>query len=693
MEFSLPEIGQKPIPLPHFPTRQQAFIFRAVEYVPYGKVAEVLKTDEQTVRKAAAQMGLPEFDPGDMWLKKGCVTILRRMWHMLPYEQLLQLMETDEQGLAIMLRDEDFLYVKMQKKPDCDPLYWEELTPQQLEQTEKIRKIMEKVNLRGVKPFEFTYDVPELKFSGEEKFKTRIIYGFSGQYLHAFDMDSTEYCPDSMLEAYQKIGVNGIWTQGCLMQLAPFPFAPELSEGYELRLQRMKAFAKRLEKYGIKLFLYINEPRAMPEKFFEKYPHLRGHDYGQDRICMCTSTPEVQEYLTESVASICRAVPELGGFFTITRSENITNCYTHVKRGEDCTCPRCKNRTVAEVVSEVIGCYAKGAHSVNPNMKILAWDWAWYEHNMDIIRHLPKDVILLSQSELSVPFEIAGQTGEVVDYSMSIIGPGERAKKEWALAKECGLEIAAKVQMNTTWECSTIPSLPVYPSIEEHMAGIRDQGVSHILLSWTLGGYPSRSIAHAARYFYEHCSEIPQSDAVTKASECFVEAFKEFPFHIGTLYSGPQNAGPATPLYTEPTGYTATMTCYAYDDLEHWRSIYPEEVFEDQFRKLCEKWEEGLVLLQGEPEDETVQMAQGAYNMFRACYNQIRFYRAREAGDYTAMKQLAAEELDVTQKHLELMNKNAAIGFEAANHYYYSKGELAEKILNCKYIMEDWQGQ
>ena len=115
MEFSLPEIGQKPIPLPHFPTRQQAFIFRAVEYVPYGKVAEVLKTDEQTVRKAAAQMGLPEFDPGDMWLKKGCVTILRRMWHMLPYEQLLQLMETDEQGLAIMLRDEDFLYVIMKK--------------------------------------------------------------------------------------------------------------------------------------------------------------------------------------------------------------------------------------------------------------------------------------------------------------------------------------------------------------------------------------------------------------------------------------------------------------------------------------------------------------------------------------------------------------------------------------------------
>ena len=34
------------------------------------------------------------------------------------------------------------------------------------------------------------------------------------------------------------------------------------------------------------------------------------------------------------------------------------------------------------------------------------------------------------------------------------------------------------------------------------------------------------------------------------------------------------------------------------------------------------------------------------------------------------------------------MNKNAAIGYEAANHYYYSKGQLAEKIINCSYIIE-----
>lgn len=37
---------------------------------------------------------------------------------------------------------------------------------------------------------------------------------------------------------------------------------------------------------------------------------------------------------------------------------------------------------------------------------------------------------------------------------------------------------------------------------------------------------------------------------------------------------------------------------------------------------------------------------------------------------------------------LDQMNKNAAIGYEAANHYYFSKGQIIEKILNCRYAAE-----
>jgi len=35
------------------------------------------------------------------------------------------------------------------------------------------------------------------------------------------------------------------------------------------------------------------------------------------------------------------------------------------------------------------------------------------------------------------------------------------------------------------------------------------------------------------------------------------------------------------------------------------------------------------------------------------------------------------------------MRRNPSIGFEAANHYYYTQGMLKEKILNCEYLMAE----
>lgn len=267
---------------------------------------------------------------------------------------------------------------------------------------------------------------------------------------------------------------------------------------------------------------------------------------------------------------------------------------------------------------------------------------------------------------------------------MGIIGPGENARREWKAAAARGLETAAKVQISTTWEGSTVPALPVYPLVEQHIRALAEEGVSHLLLSWTLGGYPSRNIAAAARYFYDNAEMAPLSPAIQKASGIFAEAFREFPFHIGVLYQGPQNAGPSNLLYPEPTGYTATMTCFAYDDLKSWRSIYPEDVFERQFEKLCRRWEEGLSLIRNEPRCETVRMAEAAYAVYFSCLCQIRFLRAREKGDTVCMREMIRKEEQTARKMLALMNEDSSIGYEAANHYYFSKYQMAEKILSCR---------
>ena len=690
MEFTLPKLGKDAICFPHFPTHHQAFIFRAYEYVHPAKIAAILETTEENVRSAAADMGLTKSCETDIWLKKGYITVIRSLWHILPYEQLLELLETDAGSLARILREEDFLDVKLKDKPVCEPVKWRELTQEERIQTEAIRKIMEQTDLSGVAPFDFKYNMEPLQFSGKQVFDTRMVYGFSSLYQNALDVDSETFCQDEMLEAYQKAGINALWFPGVLHALYPNPFEPTLSKGYEKRLERFRSFTERCEKYGIKLFLYLNEPRNMPPEFFENHPHIKGHERDENHICLCISTKEVQDYLTDGVEFVCRNVPKIGGIFTITRSEYPTNCYSHSKPG-NCNCPRCSKRSVGEVIGDVMSCIEKGAHKVNPDIKVIAWSWSWGDFDLEIIEHLPKNVVLMCNSETLIPFTIGGVDAYVRDYSMSILGPGEKAISEWNAAKKRGLQIAAKVQINTTWECSTVPAVPVYPLVEEHIRRLKEQGVTDLMLSWTLGGYPSHNIQHAAKYFYEHVETASGDPMVTpteqKATELFSEAFREFPFHIHVLYFGPQNAGVSNLLYLEPTGYEATMTCYAYDDLEKWRQIYPVDIFEDQFNKLCKKWAEGLALLTDNGSELWI-MANAAYCQFQSSLNQIRFYRAREAGNKAAMIENAEKELALTQKMLDLMNRDASIGFEAANHYYFSKGNLAEKILNCHHVIQ-----
>ncbi len=694
MQFELPKEGNKAIPTPHFPTRHQAFIFRAQEYLPYEKIAKTLGTTEENVKNACTDMGLSLHDVGDIWLKRGYITIIKQMWHILPYDQLLELVEMDESEFALILREEDFLDVKLQDKPVCEPVRWRELTEDEKKQTEKIKEIMLSLDMNGVAPFDFKYNLPELKFSGKEYFKTRFIYGFSGLYLHAFDVDSREYCPDEQLEAYKKLGINGIWTQAVLYQLTPYPFAPELSKGYEKRLELLNDFIARCKKYGIKVYLYINEPRAMPMEFAKKFPHLAGH-YKADAnsVSVCTSTKEVQDYLKDNIEWLCRHAEGLGGFFVITRSENHTNCYSHSNTVDNpkrpCSCPRCSKRSVGEVIGEVISCIEEGAHRVSPDIKVIAWDWAWGEYNFDIIEHLPQNITLQCKSEQDVPFVYGGVKHEIHDYSISKVGPGEHAKEEWEIAKKRGLTLGAKVQMNTSWECSTVPAVPTYPIVEKLMEDLKAEGVEDLMLSWTLGGYPSMTLAHAAKHFYEKCDMPEISDAEKKACELLCKALNEFPPELHVEYRGPHNPGPSNPLYIEKTGYTATMTGFAYDDIDTWRFDYPVDVYVGQLIKVVEGLEKAVEAVKYADATETVDMINATYNTFKSSLNQCQFVLARDKGDKKAMKEICESEIEIAKSHIALMNKNAAFGYEAANHYYYSKGQLAEKILNCNNIIEN----
>ena len=700
MKFTLPKLGKEPVKIPHFPTLECAFVYRALEFFTYEKIAQILGTTPENIKELGEAMGIRNDQKNKVWLEKGYITIIRAMWHLLPYEQLLELLEIDEDEFALLLREEDFLDIKLGDKPVCERLAWKPITDSDKVALAKIKLSMSTLSLDGKKPFEFDYIMPDVELSGKENFGARIIYLFSGLYQKCLDVDSEEYCPDELLESYSRVGVNGIYLQGVLYLLTEFPFNKELSAGYEKRLANLKKFTERCAKYGIKIYLYINEPRSMNEAFFEKYPHLAGHSRGDGRVCMCTSTREVRDYISNAIETVCKNAPLLGGFICMAKSENLTNCYSHVHKSGACNCPRCKDRTVGEVIGELFAAIREGVDRVDPGMKVFdySWDGDDLEVRFDVIDHLPERVIVESICESAIEYEIGGVKNRLGDYSLNILGPGERSLAMWERAKARGLETAAKVQINTTWECSTVPALPVLGKVDELMTKLREASVDHVQLSWTLGGYPSMNLLYACKYFFEN-AKIPEiSENMLKATSIFSDAFSEFPSNANVAYFGPQNAGASTLFYEEPTGYAASMTCYAYDDVLGWsgnrpgfKNKYPTDIFERQLEKVCDKWKQGLELISDEANTELKIMAEAGYSIFRSSRNHTKYIRLRDnGGTNKELYEVVLDERENAVNMLALMNQNPSIGFEAANHYYFSRFGICEKVVNCDYLLEKY---
>ena len=253
-----------------------------------------------------------------------------------------------------------------------------------------------------------------------------------------------------------------------------------------------------------------------------------------------------------------------------------------------------------------------------------------------------------------------------------------------------------------------MPFLPVYGQIYKHITALAEAGGDGLLLDWTLGGYPSptfmmisplfyRSAVPSLRELYERVFPADSIDAVEEACRLFSEAFDAFPFNIGTVYTGPQNTGTANLLYTEPTGFAATMVGYPYDDINAWRSVFPEDVFENQLLLLSQIWGKGLDVLRGLDTGSSHSLAlladcaEAAWCHFRSSYLQTRFVRIRDGRSEGSLAEIAAEEAALAVRLAAVAARDPAIGYESSNHYYYNRAALAEKYVNCAYIKKEYR--
>ena len=183
-----------------------------------------------------------------------------------------------------------------------------------------------------------------------------------------------------------------------------------------------------------------------------------------DYRCFCTSQPVVKKYLRSASEILARELPDLGGIIMISASEYSSHCIARCgmtlgAMGEKIevktTCPLCAEREAADVISEIITLMRDGIRAVSDTMEILAWNWSWtffYEKPCrEIIERLPKDVILMLGFERGGTQDYCGHKDAIVnEYSISYAGPSEQCKEAFAVANECGLRTATKLQFGTT---------------------------------------------------------------------------------------------------------------------------------------------------------------------------------------------------------------------------------------------------
>jgi hypothetical protein len=182
----------------------------------------------------------------------------------------------------------------------------------------------------------------------------------------------------------------------------------------------------------------------------------------------------------------------------------------------------------------------------------------------------------------------------------------------------------------------------------------------------------------------------------------FSEAFQLYPYSVA-IYTIPTQHGPANLLRAKPTGVRNSMILFPQDDYKSWSGKYPPEVVQREFSRMADLWERALPgfrkAMQSAPEpkrrqaDEDLAIAETCYLHFRSTANQVAFYILRD-GPRTPdavqrMRALVNEEMDLARRLYPLARRHSVIGYEATNHYYYRPADLAEKILNCQWLLEN----
>ncbi len=706
----LPNTEPRTLERQNFPTAWQTVIFRNFRMAPNENIAKILSCTPEDVEREALRMGLRAGETDPNWLTRGYITIIRNNWLLLPYDQIQTLVAMDDERFDFVINKEDFLWYKLGKtKPEREPIYYSPLTEAEIKATEEIAKVVSKFDTSERKMFDFFTDTEdtEPKYVVSQSGGTRIVHGFLTTCGDAFIEDTREQMPDSLLDEYARNGVNALFVHGVLSTLSPYPFDPELSRDYKVRRENLRDLIRRAALRGIKIYLYFNEPRALPLDVYERWEDKEiGGGIRDGYISLCLQTESARSYLYNATKDLFEDVKGIGGIFTISASENYTNCYS----ARVCTCPRCMDTPPEELYIAASNIMHEAIRDAGSDAEVIAYAWGWHgyfgEESVErAFKLLHPEIAVMQVSENRKKISKGGLESEIGEYSISNPGPSDVSKFIFDTAAKYGHKVYAKVQVCNSWEFSAVPYLPVFDLQLEHLENLHKIGVDNCMLTWTLGGYPSITYDMISEYMSNPDSFNidnwyqkqfgDRGERVHAAIKKFCEGFREYPFCVYTLYNSPKNLGPANLWSLTPNDNPSSMVCYAFDDIVYWTAPYPVDVYLSQFEKLLTAWDEACKMLEAVATDEKTQelllFARFATLQLRSdvIHTNYALCKKELPNKKNEMREIFAQEREITKQLLELMEKSTLIGFETSNHYFFTERGYIEKLVQLDQLEEE----
>ena len=383
--------------------------------------------------------------------------------------------------------------------------------------------------------------------------------------------DDIDYYPEAYLDRLAAEGINGIWLTIVWKEMAETGFFP-VDPQREQRIAKLRQTVAKCRRYGIKVWVFCIEPASWSsgKRPPEGMEDMAGGECIGDIRSFCIASDNAKKYIRDTVYSIFRDTPHLGGMMLISLGERPTSCLSFVYGRKD-GIQNCRSRcglTNSRILDGVLSAIRQGITDAGSDAQVLSWlynpfaaqipDW-WFS----LPESLDSSKILAFNFESGCSKSQSGRVHSGGDYWLSCTGPSDRFGRMAAAAKgHC--EFAAKLQVGCSHELATVPFMPVPGLLYDKYHAMYDIGVTHVIQCWYFGNYPGLMNRAAGMLASEEFKTDKQdflrrlalpdwgeayAGKIAQMWERFGDAYSNYPLDIQFQYYGPMHDGVVWPLH------------------------------------------------------------------------------------------------------------------------------------------------